>query len=246
MYDAVNKGVALARGEILGYLNSDDAYLPWAVESIVAAFAARPAVDVLYGDAIRIDETKQTQELRLLPPFDRASLAHFGSLIQPAVFWRRRVMERVGGFDDRFQFVADLDYWLRAASSGGIDHIDEVLAVDRVHEAALSTVRREEMALEELAMRHRHGIDIETDKGRAGRTSAIRRDKAWARWLWIRFLRASLATGPSRRWNRFLTDGAVHVPFVRIVFGQLPRIGYRLLRTSVSSSVAAAILDPER
>ncbi len=114
MYEAVNKGLTMATGEILGYLNSDDALLPWAVEAVVAAFEARPDVDIVYGDGVRLDERTGAQRLRLFPPFDRAAIAAFESLMQPAVFWRRRLTDRIGPFDASLRFVGDLDYWLRA------------------------------------------------------------------------------------------------------------------------------------
>src|SRR5512143_842563 len=61
MYEAVNKGLAMASGEILGYLASDDVYLPWTIEAVVEAFAARPTVDIVFGDGITIEEESGTQ-----------------------------------------------------------------------------------------------------------------------------------------------------------------------------------------
>src|SRR5438034_1177291 len=144
MYDAVNKGLATASGDILAYLPSDDAYLPWAIETIVDRFASRPRLDLAFGDGITIEEDFGTQILRLYAPFDRISLANHASLMQPAVFWRRRLHERLGGFDARMRYVADLDYWLRAAAAGAtMAHVAEVIALERVHEGRLSSARRE-------------------------------------------------------------------------------------------------------
>jgi hypothetical protein len=242
MYDALNRGLAMATGDIIGYLNSDDAYFPWAVDSAVSAFEDRPDVDVIFGDGVRIDEESATQELRLLPPFDRQALAHRGSLIQPAVFWRRGLTDRIGHFDDQLQFVGDLDYWLRAGETGTIAHVEEVLAVDRMHQRALSQARKVEMAAEERSVRASHGADLDTTPGRRTAAWAARREKIWARRLSLRFLTASVRHDSTGPWNRFLTDGDVEVSRLRLIGGQIPRIGYPLLRSSVRSGLAERLL----
>ena len=159
------------------------------------------------------------------------------------MLFRSRLVERIGTFDDRMRFVADLDYWLRAAAVTEIGHVDEVIALDRVHGGALSSVRRDEMADEERELRTSHGADLGTDAGRRQHTRSVRSEKIWARRLWLRFLRARLAPeGPNRPWNRFLADAGTSVSLPRIVAGQVPRIGYPSLRTAVRSSLAAEIL----
>ena len=50
MYSAINKGLAMARGQVLAYLNSDDLYFPWTVETVVAAFRSHPEADLVHGD----------------------------------------------------------------------------------------------------------------------------------------------------------------------------------------------------
>ena len=93
---AINAGMTIARGEILAYLNSDDVYYPGAIAAAVAAFERDPAADVVYGDADHIDAedrvigSYRTEEWSL----DRLKLVCF--LCQPAVFFRRRVLEQFG------------------------------------------------------------------------------------------------------------------------------------------------------
>ena len=55
MYDAINKGLVMATGEIVAYLNSDDFYPSWAVASVVEFFERNPDVGLVYGDYIRVD-----------------------------------------------------------------------------------------------------------------------------------------------------------------------------------------------
>jgi glycosyltransferase involved in cell wall biosynthesis len=239
MYDAVNKGLALARGEILAYLASDDAYLPWAIEAVVDAFSSRPGIELLYGDGITIEEDSGKQILRLYAPFDPISQANYASLLQPAVFWRRGLYERLGGFDASLRYVGDLDYWLRAAADGAsIAHLDEVLAIERVHGARLSAAQKDDQQVEEQAMRARRaGVHF----GGAARQKAAKRFIRWQRWLWLRFLLASTARALPVPWRRFLRDGQVNVHRRQVLRGMRPR-RHPLWRGAIESRLAAEIL----
>ena len=239
MYDGINKGLSLAKGEILAYLNSDDAWLPWAVERVVQVFERQPSVDLVFGDGVKVVEQTGVQRLRLFPPFDQVSLANYESLMQPAVFWRRRLTERIGGFDIAMRYVADLDYWLRASEAGAeIAHVREVLAVERIHEGRLSSVQSEAMAAEDAAMRAKHAGD---QGGPAGRQRAEERDIRWRRWLWAAFVAtASLRQAPGP-WHTFLRDGGVTVRRRRAL--RASQKGHpKLLWGAVTSAAAAALL----
>jgi glycosyltransferase involved in cell wall biosynthesis len=241
MYDAINKGLALAHGDIRAYLNSDDSWLPWAVEAAVRVFETKPDVDLVYGDGVKVYPWGM-QRLRLFPPFDRVSLANYESLMQPAVFWRRRLEERIGGFDTNMRFVADLDYWLRAAEAGArIAHVREVLAIERIHESRLSKSQGDAMAAEDAAMRAKHaGVD----GGAAGRERAVARDIRWQRRLWLNFVVASDFRRIPGPWHRFLRDAGVQVKRSRAISGSRPEQA-QLLRNAVVSQLVGQILGVE-
>jgi glycosyltransferase involved in cell wall biosynthesis len=242
MYEAVNKGVASATGDVLAYLNSDDAYLPWAIEAVMEVFAARHGVDVVYGDGIKVDEETGAQRLRLFAPFDRISLANYESLMQPAVFWRRSLVERMGSFDAKLRYVADLDYWLRvAAADATIVHVDEVLAVERIHAGRLSSAQRDAMAAEDREMRARHAGAL---GGTAGRQLAVTRDIRWQRWLFIRFLAAYALRPLPGPWRRFIRDGDLRVKPRRVLDGSRPQ-HYKVLWNAVVSGLAAEVLGSQ-
>jgi GT2 family glycosyltransferase len=242
MYDAINKGLARTTGSILTYLNSDDAWFPWAVETIVAAFANRPDADLVFGDGIKVTEPGGSQRLRIFEPFDRVSLSNYESICQPAVFWRRRLYESLGGFDASMRYVADLDYWLRAAGAGGtIVHVSEVIAIERVHAARLSTAHEAAMASEARAMRAKHAGDA---GGPEGRLRAVERDRRWQRWLWLRFMLAVALWPLVRSWPRFIREAGVSVSGRRILRA-VRQYRYMWLVDAVSSSLAAEILGTE-
>jgi glycosyltransferase involved in cell wall biosynthesis len=191
MYDAINKGLALARGEVLGYLNSDDLYLPWAVETVVARLKSEPAADIVYGDAIRIFVAEGRTLTWFQAPIDHDWLVRWGSLIQPAVFWRRGVVDDIGAFNSAFRYAGDLDFWLRAGRRHRFVRADEFLAIDRWHPEAASVTGAARLAQEAADARRRDGTTV------LGPTKVAARIRAAVlrRILWLRFVGATRGRG---------------------------------------------------
>ena len=137
MYHAINAGLATAKGEILAYLNSDDLYFPWTIQTIVDAFQANPDADFIYGDAIAVDEDTGGTTVYWMTPFNLDFIQRMGFLAQPAVFWRRRAFESVGPFDTSLRYIADCEYWMRAGESHRFQKVDEFIAIERLHRTTL-------------------------------------------------------------------------------------------------------------
>lgn len=132
--DALNKAFNRSHGEIIGWLNSDDAYLfDDAVESVVAYFRANPDVDVVYGHAALVSENGSLLHVMWMPRYSKSRLWRQNFLSQPAVFMRRRVLED-GFLDESFHYTMDHELWLRLAAGHPFGRIDKVLAIDR-HQA---------------------------------------------------------------------------------------------------------------
>lgn len=115
MYDAVNKGLKMAQGAILAYLNSDDLYFPDTVRRVVDFFETNTRAGVIYSDLLYIDEDEQMMFLRKYPPFSWKMFAVLdGSTVpQQTCFWRRRVMETAGYFDTSFSMAGDFEFLVR-------------------------------------------------------------------------------------------------------------------------------------
>jgi hypothetical protein len=154
--DAINKGFRRASGEILGWLNSDDAYLPGAVSKAVKYLRARPDVGLVYGEAHYIDAAGRILGRYPSEPLDLQRLAEVCFICQPAVFFRAEVFRRVGPLDVRLQYCLDYDYWIRAARQFPMEHLGEYLANSRLHAEAKTVSRRADVYAEILGTVKRH------------------------------------------------------------------------------------------
>ena len=138
---AVNRGWRSTAGEIVGWLNSDDTYLPGAVREAVAFLQAHPEVGVVYGDCDYVDA--KGRMLRRYPTraHDYQELVrHAVNYIpQPAAFVRRRVLEAAGCLDESLDHAMDFDLWLRLGAARIVfRHLPLRLSTMRLHPAAKS------------------------------------------------------------------------------------------------------------
>jgi glycosyltransferase involved in cell wall biosynthesis len=134
--DAINKGMARARGEIVAWLNSDDIYLPGAVSQAVKAFQANPEVGLVFGDAITIDASGRPLNSLLFRNWGLVNLLAFRIICQPAVFLRRRVYQQSGGLNKNYHYMLDHFLWIRSARLAPIQHIPHLWAAARHHASA--------------------------------------------------------------------------------------------------------------
>ena len=155
--DGVNKGFRMAKGAIIGWLNSDDVYADrGTVRAVVEAFQKHPGVDVVYGDAIFIGEDNTILRVQCAPGFSYRRLLQWCFLEQPAVFFRRRVIE-AHQLDVRVKVALDYEYWLRIGKEYRFCHLPRVLAADRNHSQRISVVQGEEMRKVSNQIRRQYG-----------------------------------------------------------------------------------------
>lgn len=132
--DAVNKGLQAARGDVIAWINSDDIYYPQAFARVAARFAADPALDVVYGDADHIDLQDQPFEPYPTAVWDPLLLPHVCFICQPALFFRRQVLDRVGLLNPALRYCMDYEFWLRMASAGcRVAYLPRKLAGSRLY-----------------------------------------------------------------------------------------------------------------
>lgn len=143
--DAVNKGLKIARGKIIGWLNSDDTYCDGAIERVVSFFNTHPKVDMVYGEGYYIDKEGNVTDRYLTERYDKKRLAETCIICQPSAFFRREFVETVGGLDKNLQLCMDYDLWMKMAQQGRIAYIPFYLANSRMYEENKTMSRRNEV-----------------------------------------------------------------------------------------------------
>jgi hypothetical protein len=134
--EAINKGFARATGEIIAWLNSDDLYLPGAVQGAVQAFQQHPECGMVFSDVRSIDENGKTFNIMRYGDWRLEDLMAFNIIGQPGVFMRRAVLEQAGTLDPDYHFLLDHHLWLRMAQAAPIQHVPGEWAAARFHAAA--------------------------------------------------------------------------------------------------------------
>ena len=206
--DAVNKGIRSTSGEIIGWLNSDDIYYPGAIGKVIAYFKKHPDAAVIYGNANHIDADDNVLEPYPTESWNLPRLHDICFLCQPAVFFRRRVIEVHGALNSQLQYCMDYEFWLRLGQKGvRFDYLPDLLAGSRLHPATKTLGSR--------VQAHREINDML--RQRAGRVPhrwlynyahAVLDDKGVSRARKLRFA-VGLCTHSnlaSLRWNRRLSS----------------------------------------
>jgi glycosyltransferase involved in cell wall biosynthesis len=144
---AINKGIQRATGDILGYLNSDDYYLPETLKKIAESFRQRPDVDLIHGRCRTVDVNggKLGERFGAISRYEEIlDLWDFWwkqrNFVQPEVFWTKRITETIGLFREDLNWVMDYEYWARILRAGGkVGRLDAELACFRIQPNQKST-----------------------------------------------------------------------------------------------------------
>lgn len=131
--DAVNKGLAMMRGQWAGICSADDVYCPGAFARLMEAAAANPDVGFFYGDVAGIDADGKFLAAGNLPDFSWPAFFAIGlALPQGSIFFRTDVARAIGGWNPAY-YSCDIDYWLRMLFRTPARKIPEVLSYWRIH-----------------------------------------------------------------------------------------------------------------
>lgn len=129
--EAFNKGIRMARGDIFGWLCSDDLYQPNAIQAVVEFFQKNPNAYFVHGGCCYINDKGEMLYTHKPREFSLDELINVKNFIAfPSAFYKRTVVEKVGGLDT---YGNDYDYMIRIAKVFQIYHIDQVLSSFRVH-----------------------------------------------------------------------------------------------------------------
>lgn len=156
---AINKGFNMSKGEIIGWINSDDLYLPDSFEKVNQFFIENQQVDMVYGDCYLIDENdKKIGELDVPVNFNLKRLIEWGDYIpQPSTFFRRHVFEQVGGINESLQYSMDYDLWIKIGLHFQVRKINTHLSCFRKHPQQKTFHANPDQYRENLRIRARYG-----------------------------------------------------------------------------------------
>jgi glycosyltransferase involved in cell wall biosynthesis len=133
---ALNRGVALARGEFIARMDADDIALPHRLERQVGFLDDHPAVAVVGGAVILVND-KNEEFHRVAPPASdaliKAMLQDNSTMVHPAVLIRRDVMRALGGYRAVVEYAEDYDLWLRIAERHELANLQEPVLRYRIH-----------------------------------------------------------------------------------------------------------------
>ncbi|MES1999057.1 MAG: glycosyltransferase family 2 protein [Pseudomonadota bacterium] len=141
IYDAMNKGLGLATGEIIGFLNADDVYADTGVLEMVSEIMAKNDLDALFGDAEFVSPDRPNQPLRRYRSerFHPERIAWGWMPAHPALFLKRSVYERFGTFRTDYRIAGDFELVARIFHGGTLkyQHVPQVLV--RMRTGGVST-----------------------------------------------------------------------------------------------------------
>lgn len=130
---ALNKGFAMARGEILGWLNADDVYLCGAIAAAVSVLL-ETGCGLVHGGWSQIDESGTLlREVEPIPFDYRQQLEVRNAVSQPGSLFTREAFESVGGIDESYRYAMDYELWLKLGERYEVRHVDRILAAYRLH-----------------------------------------------------------------------------------------------------------------
>lgn len=143
--EAINKGLRMAKGDIVAFLNSDDTYEPGALEKVAEYFTENPDIKWAYGkcriineDDVEIRRPITWYKNMLLRRYTYRKLLAENFISQPATFWRRELHKKIGFINEKEHYTMDYEFWLRIGRKYPAGVINGYLANFRMYDASKS------------------------------------------------------------------------------------------------------------
>jgi glycosyltransferase involved in cell wall biosynthesis len=154
--DAINKGLACARGSIFAYINADDFYAKGAVSAAVESLIADPSAQAVYGEADWVSETGGVIGRYPTREFDAQLLRSECFICQPASFIRQEALNEVGPFNVSLRYAYDYEFWIRLSKRFRLVKLNKLLAASRMHANNKTLSQRRYVLEENITVQKRH------------------------------------------------------------------------------------------
>ncbi len=134
--DAINKGFAIATGEILCWINSDDVLMPWALEYVADYFIKHPKYKILNGYTLRIDKNSNLMFNHFVPRPMKWFAKHGVYYInQPSMFFKKELINNLGSINEKYHARMDQEFVMRVLNNNlQFGKINKILAAIRIHD----------------------------------------------------------------------------------------------------------------
>jgi glycosyltransferase involved in cell wall biosynthesis len=154
---AINKGFRMGSGDVYGWLNADDYYLPGAISAAVEVLRTTGCA-LVHGGWLRVDDGGNVLGEVPVVPFDyRLQLEHRNAVCQPGSFFTRDAYWATGGVDESYHYAMDYELWLKLGARFNVAHVDRTQAAYRYHGESKSISRYDEFVPETIRASRAHG-----------------------------------------------------------------------------------------
>lgn len=163
--DAINKGFKIATGDIVGWQNSDDVYLPRTFLKVMEAFRKYPESDMIFGNTYIIDLEDNILEEARVVPFSLNDLVYKGwNLSSQSVFWKKELFDRVG-YLKNYKVLFDFDWFIRLGKTCKFKFIHEFIGCYRYQlQSKLSTIKQDARRSIFVEVMRENGYEFKPDR----------------------------------------------------------------------------------
>jgi glycosyltransferase involved in cell wall biosynthesis len=138
--NAVNKGLRKASGDLVAWVNADDAYIPEVADRAIEHLERNPEVGAVFGAVNYVDEHGEVFRTLVPPRFSWRRYLYFGAFVTtPTIIWRCELMEQAPSLNESYVDAADYDFFLRLLRGARVDRIDEPMLNFRYHPTSKTT-----------------------------------------------------------------------------------------------------------
>jgi glycosyltransferase involved in cell wall biosynthesis len=138
--EAVSKGLRLARGDLLAWVNADDAYIPAAADRAIQHLESNPETGAIFGAVNYVDEHGEVFRTLVPPAWSWRKYLYLGAFVTtPTIIWRRELLAQAPSLDERYKDAADYDFYLRLLRGARVDRIAEPYLNFRYHPTSKTT-----------------------------------------------------------------------------------------------------------